>query len=140
MIPHELKLKIERQPGQIHRSNPQPVSQALDELGVSLESEFGAFFLKYVITCFNSAVSDEELVDLLDPGKPILVGTRFIQQTWKMPERYICITSCQGEGAYLYDITSGEVQDFDLAQRADFLKGIVPNSWPSFFAFLDWYL
>jgi len=109
-------------------------------LGVSREGEFGAFFRKYVITFFSSAVSDEDLVDLLYPGKPILAGTRFIQQTWKMPDRYICMTSCQGEGAYLYDIKTGEVQDFDLARREDFLNGVVPNRWPSFFALLDWYL
>lgn len=140
MIPEKLRAEIERQPGNIHRSNPEAVDQALGKLGVPPDSEFGAFFREYVITFFRSDVSDEDLCDLLEPTAEIAVGTRFVHEVWELPEKYICLSNVQGEGAYLYDRDTGEVWDFDLAHREDFLAGRQKPISKSFFEFMSWYL
>lgn len=140
MIPEELRAKIEQQPGSIHRSNPETVDKILAKLGIASDSEFGAFFREYVITFFRSDISDEELCDLLEPTYEISAGTQFVHKVWELPEKYVCLSSIQGEGAYLYDRDTGEVWDFDLALRDDLLSGNQMPRWKSFFEFMSWYL
>jgi hypothetical protein len=140
MIPEELRSKVEQQPGNIHRSNSEAVDQALEELGIAPGSEFGAFFREYVITFFRSDVSDEELCDLLEPTAEISAGTRFVREMWELPEQYVCLSNIQGEGAYLYDRNTGEVWDFYLAHREDFLAGKQKPISKGFFEFMSWYL
>ena len=140
MIPEKLRAKVERQRGNIHRTNPDAVNEALVELGVPLDSEFAEFFREYVITFFISDTSDEQLCDLLSPSKQILLGTEFAHEVWELPENFICFTSCQGEGCYLYDRDTGAVWDFDLADREDFIAGRQKPAWNSFFEFMNWYL
>ena len=140
MIPEKLRAKVERQRGNIHRTNPDAVNEALVELGVPLDSEFAEFFREYVITFFISDTSDEQLCDLLSPSKQILLGTEFAHEVWELPENFICFTSCQGEGGYLYDRDTGAVWDFDLADREDFIAGRQKPAWNSFFEFMNWYL
>ncbi|PAU59955.1 hypothetical protein BZL41_16265 [Pseudomonas sp. PIC25] len=140
MIPPQLISLIEKQPGNIHRANTESVVEALKALDISLESEFAEFFLNYVITFFKSTASNEELCDIAEPSNEIEVGTDFIHEVWELPENFICLTTVQGEGCYLYDKKNGEVLDFSLAQRAEFLAGKVGLKWNTFFDFLTWYL
>ncbi|WP_343742078.1 hypothetical protein [Herbaspirillum huttiense] len=129
MIPYELKTKIERQPGKVYRSNQPSVSEALFELDITPESEFAEFFRAYVITFFDSDVSDEQLCDLLEPNKEILAGTNFVREVSNLPDRHICLTTVQGEGAYLYDKDTGTVFEVDLAKRDEFLIGAISRTW-----------
>ena len=140
MIPNELRRLVENQRGDIHRGDFTKVERALSELGVPRDSEFAQFFLKYVITFFPSPVSDEELCDLTEPAFPIRAGTAFAHDVWELPERYVCFTTCEGEGGYLYDKESGAVFDFSLATRDAFVQGREPPRWRSFFEFMRWYL
>lgn len=140
MIPRQLINLIEKQPGNIHRADTGPVIEALKALDISLESELAEFFLNYVITFFRSTTSYEELCDIAEPSNEIEVGTSFIHEVWELPENFICLTTVQGEGCYLYDKKNGEVLDFSLAQRAEFLAGEVGQKWNTFFDFLIWYL
>lgn len=142
MIPAELRALVERQPGNVRRAadQRQDVIDELHRLGVPLNSELGEFFLDYVITYFRSIVSNEELCDLLLPTAEIRAGTAFVREVWQLPDRYVCLTSCQGEGAYLYDTKSSAVVDFSLERREDIVNGTLHLSWPSFFEFLYWYL
>jgi hypothetical protein len=141
MIPEKLRVQIERQRrGDICRSKPEAVNQALEELGIPLNSEFGDFFREYAVTALDSPGSKDELCDLLEPTKQILDVTEFVHETWKLPENYICFSSGQGEGGYLYDRDTGTVWDFDLADRDDFIAGRHKPAWNSFFEFMNWYL
>ncbi|PWK39029.1 hypothetical protein [Pseudomonas sp. OV226] len=140
MIPNELIQLIEKQPGDIHRTDKRSVIEALTALDISLDSELSEFFLKYTITFFRSNSSDEELCDIADPSNEIKVGTDFIHEVWELPENFICLTNVQGEGCYLYDKNSGEVLDFSLASRDEFLAGKQGIKWHSFYEFLTWYL
>lgn len=140
MIPEKLKMLVEQQLGNIHRKNKLAVERALVELGILFDSEFAEFFFEYVITLFQSDVSDEQLCDLIEPTDEIAIGTKFVHEVWELPERYICLTSIQSEGAYLYDKETGKVRDFDLSLREDFLAGKSQIEWAGFFDFMIWYL
>lgn len=140
MIPAALCSEVERQPGNVFRTDPAAVDEALGALGIPLDSEFGEFFRKYVITFFCSSVSDEELCDLLEPTAEISLGTRFIHEVWGLPDRFVCLTSLQGEGAYLYDRITGEIFDFDLAHRDAFVAGHREPISKGFHDFMMWYL
>lgn len=140
MIPERLKKLVEKQVGNVYRSDTQSVKNALSELGISLDSEFAEFFLAYRITLFLSEVSNEELCDLTEPSEQIKVGTNFVHEVWGVPENYICFTTVEGEGCYLYDKITGTVSDFELATREEFLTGETTTKWGSFFEFMMWYL
>ena len=66
-------------------------------------------------------------------------ATRFVHEVWSAQQELVCFSSVEGEGAYLYSIQSEAVWDFSLASSGDFADGTAPN-WPSFFAFMRWYL
>mgnify|MGYP001104846960 FL=1 len=140
MIPHQLKKLVEQQSGSVHRVSRQAVESALNELQVSLDSEFAEFFFTYTITLFRSEESDEQLCDVVAPTSEIVVGSRFIWDVWGVPEHFICLTNLQGEGAYLYDRNAGGVWDFELRSREAFLAGRQQAKWGSFFEFMTWYL
>jgi hypothetical protein len=140
MIPDRLIRLVEQQKGRIHRATPETVNKELDALCIPRDSEFGEFFRSYVITYFPSDVSDEELCDLIDPTPEIAAGTKYVRDVWDLSEQYVCLSSIQGEGAYLYDRYAGTVWDFDLALRDDFVGGKQKPRWMSFFDFMIWYL
>lgn len=140
MIPSHLINLIEKQPGDIHRDQKDPVISALNTLGISPDSEIGEFFLNYAITFFQGSTSRAELLDIIEPDNEIEACTDFIHETWELPDNFISLTGIQGEGCYLYDKNNGEVLDFDLAKRDEFLAGEHELKWKSFFEFLTWYL
>ncbi|MBX8547949.1 SMI1/KNR4 family protein [Pseudomonas cichorii] len=140
MIPSHLINLIEKQPGDIHRKQKDSVIDALNTLGINLYSEIGEFFLNYVITFFQGSTSSIELLDIVEPSNEIEACTDFIREVWELPDNFISLTGIQGEGCYLYDKNSGEVLDFDLEKRDEFLAGKHQLKWNSFFEFLTWYL
>jgi len=140
MIPSHLINLIEKQPGNIHRDKKDPVIAALNTLDISPDSEIGEFFLNYVITFFQGSIPRAELLDIIEPDNEIEAYTDFIHETWELPDNFISLTGIQGEGCYLYDKNNGEVLDFDLAKRDEFLAGERELKWKSFFEFLTWYL
>ena len=140
MIPKALKASIERQVGDARRMNREGALRALEELGVPQESEFSEFYENYQITIFESPISHEQLCDVLEPSKQVALGTRFVREVWGLPDNYICFTSAEGEGAYLYDRSSGKVFDFSLATRDEFVSGKEGPRWDGFFEFMLWYL
>ncbi len=140
MIPDRLKVLVEQQLGDVHRTDRQSVENALAEIGVPLNSEFAEFFLTYTITLFRSSVSTEQLCDIAEPTNEIALGTNFVHEVWELPRHFICLSSVEGEGAYLYDLKTGQVFDFDLSERENLLNGVTKPKWDSFFNFMIWYL
>jgi hypothetical protein len=139
-VPPRLQQLIEAQPGQVHRDNAAGVDVEFAALGVGVDGQFAEFFRRYRVTLFRSVVSDEQLCDIADPTPEIAIGTRFVQEVWKLPQNFICLTSVQGEGAYLYDVSTEAVWNFSLSDRDNFVSGKGTPAWASFYDFLTWYL
>ena len=78
-------------------------------------------------------------MDVAEPGAQVARVTRFVREVWSVPPEFVCFSSVEGEGAYLYSTRNQSVWDFSLASSEDFADGNAPN-WPGFFAFMRWYL
>ena len=131
-VPERIRMLALSRPGDVRRKNPGEIVERLRELGVDPDSQLAAFFREFSTSNMLSASSPETLVD---PPRP----TRFIHEVWKLPQEYVCITSCEGEGCYLYSTRTGAVYDFGLATRAAFLADPVAR-WKDFDTFIEWYL
>jgi hypothetical protein len=140
MISDQLRKLVEQQIGDIHRTDRVSVMRALAALKVPIESEFAEFFLNFTVTFYQSAVSDEELCDICEPTEVMADRSNFVREVWGLPEKYICMSSVEGEGCYLYDRESGWVWDFSLADRKSLVEGKSNPLFKSFFDFLVWYL
>ena len=128
-----------KQPGDVLRKNKKKAISELNNLGIPEESQIFKFFEEFTITLFISTSSDEELMDISEPSNQIFTGTEFVHEVWEIPDHYICLTSCEGEGCYLYSKETQAVYDFSLSDRVGFLSSPTPT-WESFFEFIEWYL
>ena len=109
------------------------------KLGIPPTTELFSFCSEYCLSNLFSETSSEALVDVCEPSEEMAVGTRFIQETWELPCEYVALTSCQGEGAFLYSKATHRVFDFSLENRQEFLQQ--PHArWKGFYEFLYWYL
>ena len=139
-FPPRLVTLIEGQSGETECDDPSEAAVELEHLGILTESEFAAVYLKYSPSVFLSTVSHEQLLDLVGPGGKLCMATEFVHSVWELPHDYVCITSCEGEGCYLYSKTTGGVYDFSLADRERFVGERPTPMVSSIFAFFEWYL
>lgn len=140
MIPIHLQELVEKQTGRFRRSNIALAERALTELGIPDGSEFAQFYRSYRVSSFHSSQTHFEIVDVAEPSFSVSLATKFIHEVWKLPDEYVCFSSVEGEGGYLYSKRMGEVWDFDLATREEFMRGEIPPRWKSLFEFMIWYL
>ncbi len=140
MIPKNLHgLVSKNKLGKAERSNPTAAQEAMQKLGISEKSEFYEFCISYCLNSLLSPLAEEQLVDVCDPTEEVAAGTAFANEVWELPKEYICFTSCQGEGGFLYSKCTHAVYDFSLSERKEFLASPKPT-WPSFYKFIEWYL
>jgi hypothetical protein len=125
--------------GSFIRSDVGAAEAALKKLGIDPRSEYYSFALCYCLGNFFPHALDDWLCEICEPTEEVLAGTSFVHDVWQLPDDFICLTSCQGEGCFLLSRTTGEIFDFSLADREAFLQGAVAR-WPSFFEFMRAYL
>ena len=140
MIPLHLENLFREQRGGVDRQDQAKAIQALQALGVRADTQFGQFYLAFSPINFMSPHSKEELLDVSHPTAQILRATDFIREVWDLPSEYVCITTAEGEGAYLYSTVTKQVYNFSLQEREDFLRHRPPPIASDFFGFLQWYL
>lgn len=140
MIPPSLQRLVEKQRGDFRRSDIERVERALSELGVPCTCEFAEFYRSYRVGTFHSPQTSCELVDVAEPSSSVALVTEFVHEVWGLPDEYVCFSSVEGEGGYLFSKRTGEVWEFALASRKEFMKGELPPGWKSFFEFMTWYL
>jgi hypothetical protein len=139
-IPTRLATLIQAQSGEIDCDDPDEAAIELQQLGIPKDSEFAAVYLRYSPSVFLSSVSYEQLLDLVGPGGGLRAATEFVHSVWELPREYVCITSCEGEGCYLYSKTTEGVYDFSLADREQFVAEQPAPMASGVFAFFEWYL
>ncbi len=139
-IPTTIVERMSHQRGDIHRGDQTAPLAELARLGIAPDSQFGAFYLRYRASSLHSDTSFEELMDVASPSAQIRDVTTFVRETYEVPEPFVCITSAEGEGFYLYDPRSEAVYDLDVTQLDALARGALPPRWPDFHAFLEWYL
>lgn len=140
MIPEDLVRACVRNSRREWREDRELAIWELLNLGISPDTEFGQIASRFNLAMLTDyGPSYEQLVDVCWGGG-IAGAAEFVHSVWELPERFVPFTSCEGEGAYLYDRTSGEVWDFSLATRTGFMAGEQSPMFVSFFDFMRWYL
>jgi hypothetical protein len=140
VIPEDLVTACVRHARSEWREDGDLAIQELLNLGISPDTEFGQIASRFNLAMLTDfGPSNEQLIDVCWGGS-MADTAEFVHSTWGVPERFVPFTSCEGEGAYLYDRTSGEVWDFSLASQAGFVAGEQSPMFVSFFDFMRWYL
>jgi hypothetical protein len=153
MIPADIRDLLRDRGYMPREGDTTAVRRTLVGLGIDPSSELGAFYMEYDPSVLLSAASYEQLEDVVVPvvegqtpvdadpyETPVGMATAFVRNVWELPARFICLTTTEGEGAYLYDLTSGAIYDFALHQQNQLADGMLSPRWTSFFQFIRWYL
>lgn len=56
----------------------------------------------------------------------------------EVTEDYVCLTSGEGEGFYLYSITDRKIYDVSVDELDDLEAGKKEARWGSFYELLEW--
>lgn len=137
MVPQKLvDLLIKESLGLYERIDSEKVSKTLQSLGIEADSQIYEFYTNYMVCVSNAKLQKTDLNEV----NMFVLSTFFIRETWGLPENFVCLSSVEGEGCYLYDKETGKVCDFDLADREAFLSGEIKQEWPDFYSFMEWYL
>lgn len=140
MIPSDIGTLMSIQMGDVVRHDLGDVRRQLAGLGILPGTEIHEFFEAYSVCSVRSEVSHEELMDPSHPSPQLESATAFARETYDVPERFICLTSGEGEGFFLYDLASNAIFDVGVDELDALEIGDVQPRWGSFFEFLRWYL
>jgi hypothetical protein len=112
--------------------------KVLIEMGINPNTAFYEYYVAFIST----DSSENEEVDLL-------YDLDEIYEDYKQPfhadnypnitDRYLRISSIEGEGSYFYDKKTDAVYDVDWGEMDDFMVGKLKPIFTSFYAFLEWY-
>lgn len=108
---------------------------ALSEMGISNSSVFYEYYLNYVDEVDKDAT--EGLYSLDE------IYEDYEQPFWKrykeIEDRYLQLSSIEGEWSYFYDKQTDAVYGVDWGDMDDFIAGKLNPLFASFYDFLEWY-
>jgi hypothetical protein len=140
VIPPDVEQAMLRQRGEVERSDQAAAVAELQALGIRDGSQFAEFFRRFKVSAVSSGSSHEELMDLASPTPQIRNATEFAREVHGVSDRFVALTSGEGEGFYLYDTDTEAVYDISVKDVKDLVAGRVPPRWSDFFGFLRWFL
>ena len=62
------------------------------------------FFETYRAAKIHSRHTSEQLMDPVFPSQQLAAATQFVRDVYQVDKRFLCLTSAEGEGGYLYDL------------------------------------
>lgn len=149
MINDEMVLLLTSRGYRSRKDSVDSIVKVLSELGADVDSELAAFISNYDPSLLRSEQTSEQLQDalpvledasveheILPWETPIGMTTQFVREVWELPQDCICLTSTEGEGAFVYRSTTQAVYDFTLGDSSS----IDRPRWETFNQFIEWYL
>lgn len=142
MIPNSIKELMSKQQGQVKRpsEDAEKVVQCLKDLGLEGHEQLHEFFTTYRLSGVLSKTSPEELMDLASPTPQIAEVTEFVRDTYGVLEDFVCLTTGEGEGFYLYSKSDRRIYNVGVDELDALEAGEKKAEWNSFFELLEWYL
>jgi hypothetical protein len=110
-------------------------NEKLADLGVPKVSDFYEFYSR---TRFMPVGEGEEL-NTLDGIIEHKESGFHEEDCPGIYDRFLQLSSIEGEGSYFYEIETGIVYDADWGEEKAMMLGTLEKKWPSFYAFLEWY-
>jgi len=140
MIPAPIERYIDTLFGETKRVDRASAIAMLHDLGVPLDSEFSEFYIKYKTSCLITPKPLSELLDITGLALPAIPDqTEYVYDRYEISEKYLALTSDEGEGMYLYNKDDRGVYDLYVRDIDEFIEGKTPARWSSFYEFLMWY-
>ena len=136
MIDHRIEAFLSKHSGVMLRGEDQSARDALAELSIAPDSELASFYMRYQGP-FISPRRFRELLDIEYPTAEVVEQTDYVRGEYGVPDDFVCLTTIEGEGMYLYQVSTGAVFDVgieDVSRLGG--DGDVEPRWPSFNAFL----
>ena len=133
---------MSKQLGQVKRPSEDAtkVAQCLKDLDLEGHEQLYDFFMAYKLTGVLSKTSPEELMDLASLTPQILEVTEFVRDAYEVSDDFVCLTSGEGEGFYLYSKTDHKIYNVGVDELDALEAGEMKAEWNSFFELLEWYL
>ena len=103
----------------------------LNELGLSIDSEIGFFYLNY------GSFSVRGWYELDEVGS-ISESTEYAHSELGVPEHFIALSGIEGEGIILYDRSNGSVFDVEFGQFENLTSGALAPVAHTFTGYLQW--
>lgn len=141
MIPKDLDEMVKncKRWHEIPKKDHHEIHEYLRKHKIPLESDFAQFVMTYSLDLVTPSSDFEDLMEVRCEIEG-LSTTEYVIEEWGVPEKYVALSSIEGEGCYLYDKETGQVVDFNLADTDEFLAGEIPVLANSFFDFMRLYL
>ena len=139
MIPESIIKYLAQDGDVVLRKDALQAFQALMQMEIDKESEFGEFYTRYR-GGFISSEPRPELLDIAGPAIPAIPDqTAYVLDRYELPEEFVALTSDESEGMYLYNKNNKSVYDFSVGQSQDLINGKIQPRWNSFNEFLEWF-
>lgn len=129
------------------------IRKILLALGIDPASELGWFYMNYAPMLVRSGEPREELLNVMPPDAssfpswpskpwetPVGSTTVYVREGWAVPDEFICLSTIDTEGTFLYHLPTGSIYDFNLGQDNELRSGALQPRWKTFFEFIEWYL
>ena len=138
MIPTNVCEYLDSLKSQVKRQDLSLALSGLSDLGIEKDTQFAKFYSKYQGP-FTSPRPIEELLDIGVPTNEIMQQSEYVCDSFDIPNSFICLTTTESEGFFLYDKKTEAVYDVNYQDIDDFLSNKLPPKWKDFNDFLEWY-
>ena len=108
----------------------------LDEIGI--KNRNSAFISYYTVVALTPKGNGEELLTL-DKIIEEYDTQEYEGVEAKEMERFLKLSSVEGEGSYFYDKNSDAIYDVNWGQEPDLAAGTLKPKFDTFYEFLEWY-
>ena len=95
------------------RSCRETARHTLLGLGIPMDSDLAELYMRYQGP-FVSPQRFPELLDIEYPTAEVVEQTAYVRAEYGVPEDFVCFTTTEGEGMYLYQISTGGVYDIGI--------------------------
>jgi hypothetical protein len=107
----------------------------LKELGIEEGTTFYEFYTNLGFIPIGQGEEIHTLDDIIDEKE-----SQFHEEDYPgIYDRFLQISSIEGEGSYFYEIATEIVYDTNWGEEEAMMLGTLENNWPNFYSFLEWY-
>jgi len=141
MIPQNIADAIDALPGN-HKRRPEDlpkVEENLARLGLLEHDQIADFYRTYM----SASIGRDGMAELLDicvPNDSLFNATEFACDAYDLRGPFVCLTTGEGEGFYLFDKDTGGIFDVAVSDFGALEAGELKPAWPNFLALIESYV
>jgi len=107
----------------------------LKDLGISEETTFYEFYTNIGFIPIGQGEELHTLDEIVNEKE-----SQFHEDEYPgIYDRFLQISSIEGEGSYFYEIATDIVYDTHWGEEESMMTGTLNSKWPDFYSFLEWY-